>query len=277
MPTIYDLHTHSTASDGSVEPAQLVAKANALGVHHLALTDHDTVNGLAEARTAAANLDINLIDGIELSAKWDRTTVHIVGLNIDPDCPAMQQVTTSLAELREERAMRIGEKLAKAGIEQAYENAKRIAGPGTVTRQHFSQFLVASGHAKNQADVFKRYMVRNKPGYVAVDWPSLEETIASIHHAGGVAVIAHPLRYRMTASKLRRLLAAFKDNAGDAIEVVTGHNDRAEVERAAGYARKYELAASTGSDFHNQQTPWSQLGKLSTLPAGLTPVWQCWP
>ncbi|MEQ8938837.1 MAG: phosphatase, partial [Gammaproteobacteria bacterium] len=166
--------------------------------------------------------------------------------------------------------------LAKAGIEHAYENAKRIAGKGTVTRQHFSQFLVANGHAKNQSDVFKRYLVRNKPGYVSVDWPSLEETIESIHRAGGVAVIAHPLRYKITASKLRRLITAFKDNAGEAIEVVTGHNDSAEIQLATNYARQYELAASTGSDFHNEQTPWAQLGKLSLLPEGLTPVWQCW-
>lgn len=276
MPTIYDLHTHSTASDGSIEPHQLVARANALGIQNLALTDHDTINGLDEARAAATELEINFINGIELSAKWGNTTVHIVGLNIDPLCPEIKALTTRLADIRDQRAMRIGEKLAKAGIEHAYENAKRIAGKGTVTRQHFSQFLVASGHAKNQSDVFKRFLVRNKPGYVNVDWPSLEETIASIHRASGVAVIAHPLRYKITASKLRRLITAFKDNDGEAIEVVTGNNDAAEIRLATGYARQFDLAASTGSDFHNEQTPWAQLGKLSLLPEGLTPVWQCW-
>lgn len=276
MQTIYDLHTHSTASDGSVEPRELVAQANALGIQHLALTDHDTTNGLAEARAAAMELDINFIDGIELSAKWDNTSVHIVGLNIDPLCREIKALTTRLADIRDQRAMRIGEKLAKVGIERAYENAKRIAGTGTVTRQHFSQFLVASGYAKSQSDVFRRFLVRNKPGYVSVDWPSLEETIESIHRASGVAVIAHPLRYKMTASKLRRLITAFKDNAGEAIEVVTGHNDPAEIQLATNYARQYKLAASTGSDFHNEQTPWARLGKLSLLPEGVTPVWQCW-
>ncbi len=276
MSVIYDLHTHSTASDGAIAPAQLIARANALGIHNLALTDHDTINGLAEASNAAATLDINLINGIELSAKWNNSTVHIVGLKIDPECAAINELTINLAKLREQRAIRIGEKLAKTGIEQAYEHAKKLAGAGTVTRQHFAQFLVEKGHARSQSDVFKRFLVRNKPGYVSVDWPLLDETIATIHKAGGIAVIAHPMRYRMTASKLRRLISDFKEHGGKAIEVVTGHNDKQEIEQSAGYARKYELAASAGSDFHNEQTPWGQLGNLSSMPDGLTPVWEIW-
>ena len=276
MPAAYDLHTHSTASDGSTRPRDLIAKAHQLGIRNLALTDHDTVAGLPEAQQASEELSVNLINGIELSSRWGNQTVHIVGLNIDPASEAIRQATTSLAEMREQRAMRIGEKLAQAGIEQAYENAKRIAGKGTVTRQHFSQFLVQAGHAKNQSDVFKRFLVRNKPGYVRVDWPDLEQTIDCIHQAGGIAVIAHPLRYKMTTSKLRRLIIEFRENKGEAIEVVTGHNDEAEITRATSLARQYGLAASAGSDFHNEQTAWGQLGKLAAMPDAVTPVWKYW-
>lgn len=276
MSSAFDLHTHSTASDGALAPKELVARAAALGIKNLALTDHDTVAGLAEAQQASKALHINILNGIELSTRWGNQTVHIVGLNIEPEHAAIKRATNCLAEMREQRAIRIGEKLAKAGIEGAYVNAKRIAGSGTVTRQHFSQFLVEAGHAKNQSDVFKRFLVRNKPGYVSVEWPGLDETIDCIHQAGGVAVIAHPLRYKMTASKLRKLIIEFSENKGEAIEVVTGHNNEAEITRAAGLARQYKLAASAGSDFHNESTSWGQLGKLATLPDKLVPVWKYW-
>jgi len=272
----FDLHTHSTASDGALSPADLVEKAARAGVETLALTDHDTISGLCDAQTAAVKHNINLINGIELSTLWNNKTIHVVGLNINPDNKDMIDASHHLKQLREERAIKIGEKLSKAGIDGAYENTKQIAGNGTVTRQHFAQFLIAYGHAKNQTEVFKRFLVKNKPGYVSVNWPSLVETINRIDAAGGVAVIAHPLRYKMTATSLRKLIAEFKECGGEAIEVVTGHNLPAEIELASNYAKRCDIAASIGSDFHNENTPWAQLGKLSSLPNGLTPVWELW-
>lgn len=271
-----DLHTHSTASDGALSPAKLVEKAACSGVETLALTDHDTVSGLPDAQTAAVKHNITLINGIELSTQWNNKTIHVVGLNINPDSKVILDASHHLKQLRVERAIKIGEKLSKAGIDGAYENTKQIAGNGTITRQHFAQFLIANGHAKNQADVFKRFLVRNKPGYVSVKWPNLDETIIKIDAAGGVAVIAHPLRYKMTATKLHRLITEFKEYGGKAIEVVTGHNLPAEIELASNFAKRCDIAASIGSDFHNENTSWAQLGKLSFLPNGLTPVWELW-
>jgi 3',5'-nucleoside bisphosphate phosphatase len=274
--SVIDLHTHSTASDGSLTPAALVEKAARIGIQTLSLTDHDTVSGLSDAQTAANNHNVTLINGIELSTLWNSKTIHIVGLNIRADNEVMIDATHHLKQLREERAIKIGEKLSKAGIDGAYDNAKQIAGDGTVTRQHFSQFLVNNGHAKNQTDVFKRFLVKNKPGYVSAEWPGLDETINRIDAAGGVAVIAHPLRYKMTATKLRKLITEFKACGGKAIEVVTGHYLPAEIELASTYAKRYDIAASIGSDFHNENTPWGQLGNLSPLPNDLTPVWELW-
>jgi predicted metal-dependent phosphoesterase TrpH len=276
MSQVFDLHTHSTASDGILSPELLVEKASHVGINTLALTDHDTVAGLAAAQLAAKKHNISLINGIELSSQWDSKTIHIVGLNINVNSEAIINATVHLNQLREERAIKMGEKLKKIGIHGAYENAKRIAAGGTVTRQHFSTFLVENGHAKNQTDVFKRYLVNNKPGYASVEWPGLEETIAQINNAGGVAVIAHPLRYKITATKLRNMIKDFKALGGKAIEVVTGHNQSTEIQLATNYAKRYDVAASVGSDFHSGNTAWGQLGKLAVLPQGLTPVWELW-
>ncbi len=276
MSYVFDLHTHSTASDGILSPEMLVEKASTAGVNTLALTDHDTVAGLAAAQIAAKKYNITLINGIELSCLWNNKTIHIVGLNFDPENKTIINATINLNHLREERAIKIGEKLKKVGIENAYENAKRIAAGGTVTRQHFSTFLIENGNAKSQTDVFKRYLVNNKPGYVSVEWPSLEETIAKISGAGGISVIAHPLIYKLTATKLRNLINEFKVLGGKAIEVVTGHSQSAEIELATNYAKRFGMAASVGSDFHNENIAWSQLGKLAELPRGLTPVWELW-
>ncbi len=271
-----DLHAHSTASDGELAPDALVKRAAQNGIETLALTDHDTVAGLVKAYAAAMQYNIKLINGIELSARWNNKTIHIVGLNIEADNKTMIDATVQLNQLREERAVKIGEKLEKVGINNAFKETKRLAGTGTVTRQHFAQFLVNNGHAKSHADVFKRFLVNNKPGYVSVDWPELDETICNIHSAGGVAVIAHPLRYKMTATKLRKLISEFKVLGGEAIEVVTGNNNKNEISTVSNYAKKYNVAASIGSDFHNCKSPWAQLGNLTALPPDLTPVWELW-
>jgi 3',5'-nucleoside bisphosphate phosphatase len=271
-----DLHAHSTASDGELSPTKLVELAASNGVKTLSLTDHDTVAGLAEAQAAAVENNITLINGIELSTRWDNKTFHIVGLNIDASNKTIIGSTIHLNQLREERAIKIGEKLEKANIKNAYENAKLLAGDGTVTRQHFAQFLVDNNFAKSYSDVFKRFLVKGKPGYVSVNWPTLEETVDSIKIAGGVAVIAHPLRYKITATKLRKLISDFKETGGQAIEVVTGNNNTNEITTVTNHAKKYDMAASLGSDYHNANTPWAKLGNLTTIPEGLTPVWELW-
>lgn len=271
-----DLHAHSTASDGELTPTELVAMAVHNGVTTLALTDHDTVSGLKEANSEATQHNIQLINGIELSCRWDNKTIHVVGLNINADDKTMINATVKLNQLREDRAIKIGEKLEKAGITNSLHEAKKLVGTGTVTRQHFAQFLVKNGYAKNHNDVFKRYLVKGKPGYVSVEWPALNETINTIHTAGGVAVIAHPLRYKLTATKLRQLIFDFKESGGEAIEVVTGNNNKDEITTMTNYAKQYDIAASLGSDYHNSHSPWVQLGNLTALPEGLTPVWDIW-
>lgn len=276
MSSTIDLHTHSHASDGAFSPTELIEKASKAGIKTLALTDHDTVAGLEEAQTAAQKLDISLINGIELSGQWNNKPVHIVGLNINPGSETLMKAIDRLEQLREERAIRIGNKLTKVGIENAFENAKRYAGNGTVTRFHFAQYIIETGHAKDQTDVFKRFLVRNKPGHVSVEWPSLEETIDTITEANGTAIIAHPMRYKMTATKLRKMISDFKALGGSAIEVVTGNNNQEEIKTATSYAQKYDIAASIGSDFHNENTSWNQLGKLTLLPKDLTPIWEIW-
>ncbi len=276
MSRVFDLHTHSNASDGIFPPAVLIEKASAAGINTLALTDHDTVAGLAAAKIAANKYNITLINGIELSAHWRNKPIHIVGLNINPENDAIINAIVKLNQLREARAVAIGDRLKQVGIHGAYENAKRIAAGGTVTRQHFSTFLIENGYAKNQADAFAQYLANKKPGYVVVDWPGLEETIAQINGACGVAVIAHPLRYKMTATQLCTMIQDFKGLGGQAVEVVTGHTQLAEIRRMADYAKRYDVAASVGSDFHNETTAWNQLGKLATLPSGLRPVWALW-
>ena len=271
-----DLHTHSNKSDGELSPAELIYKAANNGIRILALTDHDTVSGLEDAKKAAIKNSINLVNGIELSTQWDNKTIHIIGLNIDGKNTLITEKCKKLKEMRKERAKKISLKLSKVGIQGAYEYTKKIVKNGNITRYHFAQFLIEKKYARNLTDVFKRFLVKNKPGYVSTNWPNLDETINLINIAGGVAVIAHPLRYKITATKLRKLIKEFKNCGGKAIEVITSHNILKEVVIASDYAKKYNLAASIGSDFHNEKTSWNKLGGLPLLPDNLLPVWKLW-
>lgn len=276
MSLHYDLHSHSRASDGTLTAAELVARARAAGVDVLALTDHDSVDGLAEARAAAAGIPLQLIAGVEVSVTWNAQTVHIVGLNVDPDNAALRAGLDGLQTFRDWRAEEIGRRLAKAGVADAYAGARRFASGRIVSRTHFAHFLVEQGRARSVREVFKKFLVSNKPGYVPGEWANLEDAIAWIRGAGGEAVVAHPARYPLTATKLRRLLGEFKDCGGVAIEVVSGSHTTDDMQRMAGVARALGLRASRGSDYHGPENPWVELGRIPMLPEGCVPVWQDW-
>jgi predicted metal-dependent phosphoesterase TrpH len=279
MPVEYDLHSHSIASDGTLTPAELVQQAHAAGVQVLALTDHDTTDGIAAACTAADELGLKLVPGVEVSVSWQSLTVHILGLNIDPHCTALQTGLQRLRAARDWRAGEIGRRLDKAGIPGALDGAAALTRGRIVSRTHFARFLVQQGHARNVRAVFKRFLVQGKPGYASGEWASLEEALDWIRQAGGLAVIAHPARYRMTASKLRRLIGEFRELGGSGLEVVSGSHTRANIESMAAVARTEGLLASRGSDYHGPENPWVKLGSLAELPAGCTPVWESatWP
>ena len=274
MPLHYDLHSHSIASDGTLRPVELVTAAHAAGVDVLALTDHDTLDGLVEAGDTARELGLQLVPGVEVSVSWQSQTIHILGLNVDPACKTLQAGLEGLREFRHWRAREIGRRLARAGIGGCYEGACAFARGNIVGRTHFAQHLVAAGHARSVREVFKRFLVNNKPGFVTGQWASLETALDWIQSAGGMAVIAHPARYRMTASKLRRLVAEFRACGGAGLEVVSGSHSKDNVSAMAALCRNGELLASCGSDYHGPENPWIKLGQLPTLPAGCRPVWE---
>ena len=272
-----DLHTHSTASDGTLTPAQLVDKAAAAGIRNLALTDHDTTAGLAEAQAAADKHAIRLINGCEISVSWSQTTIHVVGLNIDPDNQTLQQGLSGLREYRDWRAREIARKLELYGLENAYEGAAAFAKGELIGRTHFAHYLVQHGHAESIRQVFKKFLVKNKPGYVSGRWAALGDVVDWITAAGGQAVIAHPARYSVTRAKLLRLLDEFREAGGIGLEVVSGSHSRDEYQTMARHAENKQLKASAGSDYHGPENPWIELGRLPALPDNCEPVWQDWP
>jgi predicted metal-dependent phosphoesterase TrpH len=272
----YDLHSHSTASDGTLTPRELVYRAAKAGVQVLALTDHDTTAGIEEAQSAAANCGLVLIPGVEISVTWNKQTVHIVGLNVDVDNPALQQGLSEMRAFRDWRAHAIAERLEKAGISGAYEGALAYSNGTLVGRTHFARYLVEQGVVSDERKVFKRYLVKGKPGFVAGQWAELTQALDWIHGAGGVAVVAHPARYHMTRSKLRRLFREFVDHQGEAIEVVSGSHSRDDYYAMAKHASDFGLQASAGSDFHSPENPWIEFGQLPLLPDSCKPLWADW-
>ncbi|ELI6447483.1 PHP domain-containing protein [Photobacterium damselae subsp. damselae] len=274
---LFDLHTHTTASDGRLTPEELVKRAVERRVDVLAITDHDTVAALPIAQDVIdqQNLPITLINGIEISTVWQNFDIHIVGLNIDPMHPAMTQLIAEQAERRHKRAQEIGERLAKKRIEGAFEGASQLANGDTITRAHFAQWLVEQGHAKTMQAVFKKFLTRGNPGYVPPNWCTIAEAVTAIHASGGKAVIAHPGRYKMTAKWLKRLIACFIEAKGDAIEVAQPQQGPQERRTLGDYAITYHLLASQGSDFH-YQSPWTELGRNLWLPKDVVPIWHDW-
>ncbi len=273
---VHDLHTHSTASDGAYSPTELVSRATAAGIQVLALTDHDTTAGLAEAHDAAHRAGIRLINGVEISVTWQNRTLHLVGLNINRDDLHLNQRLEELAAIRSERAQEMAARLAKAGIHGLYADALALSGTGMITRTHFAHCLARRGLAADVRDVFNRYLTPGRPGYVATRWADMDAAIDWITAAGGTATLAHPQRYKLTGSWLRRLLGEFKEMGGAALEVLSGTASPSEVQSSATLARQFGLLASCGSDFHGPDESWPKLGRLPPLPADLTPVWQAW-
>jgi len=274
MAEIYDLHCHSTASDGALAPGEVVRRAYEHGVTSLALTDHDTTAGLAEAQHSARVTGMKFIPGIELSANWSGQCFHIVGLGINPAYPPLAQATRNLQNTRLERAEKIALKLEKKHISGALEAVTKAAGDGMITRTHFADFLLAQNLVASQQEAFDRFLAKGKPAYVATSWVELELAVSWITQSGGVAVLAHPLRYNLSANVMKRLLTVFKEAGGKGIEVVTGRCNADEIQRVANFAVRFELAGSTGSDFHNPDNQWVELGRLAPLPKNITPVWE---
>lgn len=273
--TPVDLHCHSNVSDGVLPPAAVVQRAAARGCQMLALTDHDEVSGLAPAAAAAAELGLKFINGVEISVTWRRRTLHIVGLGIDPAHPQLTAGLQGIRAGRSERAMRIGEQLAAAGIAGAYEGARRHASnPDIISRTHFARFLVETGVCRDTRAVFKRFLVRGKPGYVSHEWAPLDEALAWIHAAGGVAVLAHPGRYEIGRGLMLELLQEFRALGGEALEVVTSNHDAEQVRRFAQACQEFDLQASCGSDFHAPGETWCEPGVLPDLPYNCRPVWE---
>ncbi len=270
-----DLHCHSVVSDGTMTPEALAARAAANGVELWALTDHDEVGGQHRAAAAARENGMRYLTGTEISVTFANETVHIVGLGFDPDDAAISQGLYDTRGGRGKRAMEMSDGLAKVGIKGAYEGALTfVSNPELISRTHFARFLVESGVCKDTYEVFRKYLTEGKPGYVPHQWARLKDAIRWITEAKGIAVIAHPGRYKFTANEEYALFLEFQAHGGKAIEVVTGSHTPAEYVEYADKALEFGFAASRGSDFHSPDESHMDLGKLPWLPGKLTPVWE---
>lgn len=272
-----DLHCHSTISDGLLTPIQLVERAALRGVTTMALTDHDDIAGLAEARNAAEAKSITFINGVEISVSWRGRTLHIVGLNIDPEYPPLVEGLANIRAGRSQRAENIAAELAKIGIQGSLEGAYAHVGERRlIGRTHFARFLVEQGYAKDVKSVFKKYLVKGKPGYASHEWATLSDTVGWIRGSGGRAVIAHPGRYGLGKNIWNDLLQEFYAFGGSAIEVITSSHTPDQVQHFARHAHAMNLMTSCGSDFHGPGESFFDLGQLPEFPAGCTPVWHDW-
>lgn len=276
---LFDLHSHSQASDGSLSPEELVLRAAEQGVTVLALTDHDTVGGLDAAHHAIAQhaLALRLINGIEISTCWENIEIHIVGLGIAPTHPELQQLIGEQQQKRTERSEEMARRLEKHRIPDALAGARKYVQSGSaITRAHFARYLMELGVASTMQGVFKKYLAKGKIGYVPPQWCTINQAISVIHAAGGQAVLAHPGRYGLSAKWLRKLLETFSQAGGDAMEIAQCQQAPQERVQLAAYAREFNLLVSQGSDFH-QPCSWIELGRKLWLPADCTPVWHQWP
>lgn len=272
-----DLHSHSTVSDGVLAPSQVVRRAHANGVELLALTDHDEVGGIAEAAEAARELGLRFVAGVEISVTWGGETIHVLGLNVDPELPALVQGLALTRAGRLERARAIAAQLESAGVPDAFEGAlAHVGNPQLISRTHFARHIVDAGVCADLGEVFRRFLVEGRPGFVPHRWARLPEALRWIRDAGGTAVLAHPGRYRLGDTGLWALISEFRDAGGDGIEVVCASHDADEYRAFARHALAFGLRASRGSDFHAPGEGAADLGGLPSLPEPLMPVWQDW-
>ena len=272
-----DLHCHSSVSDGVLKPEAVAAYARKGGVDVWALTDHDEVGGIKAARTAAQGLGMRFVAGVEISITWANETVHIVGLQINEDDPTLVRGLAETRHGRDRRGREIADRLHAAGIPGAYEGAlKYVGNPDLLSRTHFARYLCEIGACNTTGEVFRKYLTEGKPGYVPHRWASLEDAMAWIRSAGGIAVIAHPGRYRFSETAEGALFDEFRQLGGNAIEVVTGSHTPDQYGTYAEVARRYGFLASRGSDFHAPGEGRVEFDQLPPLPSGLTPVWHDW-
>ena len=270
-----DLHCHSVVSDGTLTPEALAERASANGVELWALTDHDEIGGQARAAAAAKACGMRYLSGVEISVTFLHQTVHIVGLGFDPANPALTEGLKQTRGGRSQRAKDMAADLARVGIKDAFEGALQYAGnPDLISRTHFARHLVETGVCKETNEVFRKYLTEGKPGYVEHRWATLKDAVGWITGAGGMAVIAHPARYKFTANEEFALFTEFKGHGGQGVEVVTGSHTAAEYVTYAAAAKDYGLAASRGSDFHSPLESHTELGTLPYLPGAVTPVWE---
>ena len=270
-----DLHCHSTVSDGTLAPDMLAARAKANGVELWALTDHDEIDGIDAARRAAAQQRLPFLTGVEISVTFAGKTVHIVGLGFDDRDAALRAGLVATRGGREARAREMAAGLARAGIPDAYEGALGYVGnPDLISRTHFARWLVDAGICDDTHEVFRKYLVEGRPGFVPHRWATLGEAVRWIVQAGGLAVVAHPGRYKFSVNEEYALFTEFMAHGGRGVEVITGSHSSADYVRYAAAALEFGLLASRGSDFHSPEESRIDLGRLPGLPAGLSPVWE---
>ena len=268
-----DLHNHSYFSDGFLSPSELVKLAIKADCNLFSLTDHDTTDGISEAKYEADKLGLNFINGVEISAIWRNSAIHIVGLGIDIDNDILQAGLEFNQNLRRDRAKKIALGLRRSGIKDALEKAQQISGGYMLTRTHFAQMLIQEGYCNDMKSVFRRYLTGRKPGGVRVEWKDFDEVINWIHSAGGKALIAHPFRYRMTHTKIKKMLNDFKEVNGDGFEVINANSSKEEISLGNQWSEKFDLLTSIGSDFHGWPNQRVQIGNLAYLPNTSRAIW----
>jgi predicted metal-dependent phosphoesterase TrpH len=268
-----DLHNHSYYSDGVLSPSEVVRLASKAGCDLFSLTDHDTTDGIAEAKLEADKVSLNLINGVEISAFWRNMAIHIIGLGVDINNDELQNGLEHNQELRKNRAEKIALSLRRSGINDALDKTQKISGGHMLTRTHFAQMLIQEGYCKDMKSVFRRYLTGKKPGGVRVEWKDFDEVINWIQSAGGKAFIAHPFRYRMTHTKIKNMIKDFKDASGDGFEVVNANSSEEEISLGNQWSEDFDLLASCGSDFHGWPNQRVQIGNLSKMPNAKRAVW----
>lgn len=271
-----DLHCHSHYSDGMLSPQELLAFAVNNKIEMLALTDHDTLQGVIKLRSILENSPLTLINGIEISVRWKKHDIHILGLNIRLDDAGLDQLILSQQQARRTRALEISHQLSLLGVENAFEKACAIAGHDNIARPHFAKVLVMENKVPEMGAAFKKYLVRGKPAYIETNWASMDSTVQCIKSAGGQAVIAHPKKYKLTNTKLSELITDFKNCGGDGLEIISGDTNIKDSTQLAGFAERFNLLSSTGSDFHGFKISSVMLGRQRELPVNCVPIWHQW-